>query len=68
VEKILGEEMGKLLGQRQWQKLYVVKWEGYARLMKEPASMIRDTDAFKEYIVKKKSRNTQQAQEAARGG
>ena len=29
VEKILGEEMGKLPGQRQRQKLYVVKWEGY---------------------------------------
>jgi len=30
--------------------------------------MIRDTDAFKEYMAKKKSHNTQQAQEAARGG
>ena len=58
MEKILGEEMGKLPGQRQQQKLYVVKWEGYARLMKEPALMIRDTDAFKEYMAKKKSRNT----------
>jgi hypothetical protein len=54
VEKILGEEMGKLPGQRRRQKLYLVKWEGYARPTKEPASMIRDTDAFKEYMAKKK--------------
>ena len=54
VEKILGEEMGKLPGQRRRQKLYLVKWEGYARPMKEPASMIQDTDAFKEYMAKKK--------------
>ena len=54
VEKILGEEMGKLPGQRRRQKLYLVKWEGYVRLTKEPASMIQDTDAFKEYMVKKK--------------
>lgn len=49
VEAILGEKMKRRRGQRRAQKLYQVKWKGYARPTWEPASAIRDTDAFNAY-------------------
>lgn len=49
MEAILGEKMKRRRGQRRAQKLYQVKWKGYARPAWEPASAIRDTDTFNAY-------------------
>lgn len=50
VEAILGEKMGKGRGQRKHQKLYQVKWKGYAKPTWEPATALEDTIALDAYL------------------